>query len=341
MSHHRSTLTILLAVCISLAAYTQQPARIWNIKAVLPDGTTLDVKAFGADGKANDVKALENGGTHLLDVKAIVAGGSLPIKVIAGDDAFLPVKAITSDGKLMDVKAITPEGQRLDVKGVARSGHIIHIKAIGPNRQFYGVKAISPDGRMHDVKGIKMKDAPVEATVSGVEVAAQIKALPQALATDEDFIWNVKAVGADGYFLPVKALDKTGGVHDVKAFMENGDRWIMDVKAIIDGKKASVKMLVSDDALIPVKAIGADGMIYGVKALTADGRKLDVKGTVQEGNVINLKAIDGDTQLGVKAISPGGAQYDVIGLKFSGDKQEAVENGVAVRAHVKALPPVE
>lgn len=334
----------ILAAAIVLSgmvARAQDSPRIWNIKAVMPDGTTLDVKAFGIDGKPNDVKALENGDTHLLDVKALIPGGSLPVKVIASDDAFLPVKAITADGKLMDVKAITPDGRKLDVKGVARSGHIIHIKAMGPERQLYGVKAISPDGRMRDVKGIRMMNAPVEATVNGVDVAAHIKALPQALATDEDFIWNIKAIAADGRFLPVKALDKNGGVHDVKAFMENGDRWIMDVKAIIDGKKVSVRMLANDDALIPVKAIAPDGTIYDVKALAPDGRKLDVKGTVQAGNVIHLKAIDGDVQLGVKAISPHGTQYNVKGIKFSSGKQETSEGGAAIRAYVKALPPVE
>lgn len=336
----RNLLTFATIGC-SLTLVAQDTLRIWNIKAVMPNGTTLDVKAFSADGKPNDVKALQRGDTHLLDIKAQVAGAELPVMVIASDDAFLPVKAIMSDGKLMDVKAIAIDGTKLDVKGIARSGHIIHIKAIGPDRELYGVKAISPEGRMHDVKGVKMTDGPDEGQVNGVRVAAHIKALPQALATDEDLIWNVKAVGTDGHSIPVKALDKNGGVHDVKAFMENGDRWIMDIKALIDGKKVPVKMLVSDDALIPVKAVGADGTIYDIKALAVDGRRLDVKGTAQDGNIINLKAIDGDQQFGVKAISRKGAQYDVKGLRFSTDKEEGQMSGVAVRAHIKAIPPLE
>lgn len=331
----------LVSITFGLTTTAQDAARIWNIKAIMPNGTTLDVKAFGADGRPNDVKALQRGDTHLLDIKALVVGAELPIKVIDSDDAFMPVKAITSDGKLMDVKAIALDGTKLDVKGIARSGHIIHIKAIGPDRELYGVKAISPEGRMHDVKGVKMTDGAEEGQVNGVRFAAHIKALPQGLATDEDFIWNVKAIGADGHSLPVKALDKNGGVHDVKAFMENGDRWIMDIKALIDGKKASVKMLLSEEALIPVKAVGEDGTIYDIKALTPDGRKLDVKGTAQEGNIIHLKAIDGNEQLGVKAISHKGAQYDVKGIKFSSEKSEGQVDGVAFRAHVKALPPLE
>ena len=340
MSHIRN-LFALATIAFGLTASSQGTARIWNVKAVMPNGTTLDLQAFGTDGKPNDVKALERGDAHLLDIRALIGGIELPIKVIASDDAFLPVKAITADGKLMDVKAIATDGTKLDVKGIARSGHIIHIKAVGPERELYGVKAISPEGRMHDVKGVKMTDGPDEGEVNGVRIAANIKALPQALATDEDFIWNVKAIGTDGHSIPVKALDKSGGVHDVKAFMENGDRWIMDIKAIIDGKKVPVKMLVSDDPLIPVKAVGADGTIYDIKALASDGRKLDVKGTAQDGNIIHLKAIDGDKRLGVKAISHKGAQYDVKGLRFSSDKAEGQVNGTAIRAHVKAIPPLE
>lgn len=340
MSYFRNLL-VFVTIAFGLTATAQDAARIWNIKAILPDGTTLDVKAFGADGKPNDVKALQRGDAHMLDIKALVGGSELPIKLIASEDAFVPVKAIAADGQLIDVKAIAADGTKLDIKGIARSGHIIHIKAIGPDRELYGVKAISPEGRMHDVKGVKMVDGSEEGQLNGVRFTAHIKALPQALATDEDFIWNVKAIGTDGRSIPVKALDKNGGVHDVKAYMENGDRWIMDIKALIDGKKASVKMLVSDDALIPVKAVGADGTIYDIKALTADGRKLDVKGTKEEGNIIRLKAIDGDHQLGVKAISHKGAQYDVKGLEFSSGKSEGQVNGVAFRAHVKALPPLE
>ncbi len=340
MGHFRN-LFAFASIAFGLTTTAQDAARIWNIKAILPNGTTLDVKAFGPDGRPNDVKALQHGDAHMLDVKALVGGTELPIKVLVSDDAFLPVKAITADGKLMDVKAIAADGTKLDVKGIAWSGHIMHIKAIGPDRELYGVKAISPEGRMHDVKGVKMIDGIEEGEVNGVRFAAHMKALPQALATDEDFIWNVKAIGTNGHSIPVKALDNNGGVHDVKAYMENGDRWIMDIKALIDGKKASVKMLVSDDALIPVKAVGADGTVYDIKALTADGRKLDVKGTKQEGNIIQLKAIDGDEQLGVKAISHKGAQYDVKGIEFSSGKSEGQVNGVAFRAHVKALPPVE
>ena len=124
-------LTTLATVSCLCAAAAQEAPRIWNIKAVMPNGTTLDVKAFGADGKANDVKALQRGDAHLMDINALVAGSELPIKVIASDDAFLPVKAITADGQLMDVKAIAADGTKLDVKGIA---HVIIAQSQLENR---------------------------------------------------------------------------------------------------------------------------------------------------------------------------------------------------------------
>jgi hypothetical protein len=39
---------------------------------------------------------------------------------------------------------------------------------------------------LYDVKGLKMTKEPVEATISGVPVAAHVKALPQAPAFEED-----------------------------------------------------------------------------------------------------------------------------------------------------------
>ena len=80
------------------------------------------------------------------------------------------------------------------------------------------------------------------------------------------------------------------------------------------------------------------------KAITAEGVRLDVKGREPIGERLrHLKAIAPDGSLmGVKAISPHGLFYDVKkGLKFNADEQEQLLDGVAVRAHVKALPQVD
>ena len=57
---------------------------------------------------------------------------------------------------------------------------------------------------------------------------------------------------------------------------------------------------------------------------------------------IHLKAIGPDGVLyGVKAMSPSGKLHDVKGVKMMADDTETTISGVAVLAHVKALPQVE
>jgi hypothetical protein len=132
-------------------------------------------------GKAYPIKAIEEAGNmHLLDVKAFMDTKRLPVKVLVSEDQYAPIKAIGEDGSIFAIKAFTPEGEQLDVKGVKRSGNIIHIKAVAAPGVFYGVKALSPEGRLYDVKGIKMFTNRVETTLYGKDVAAHIKALPQA-----------------------------------------------------------------------------------------------------------------------------------------------------------------
>ena len=182
----KSIIRVAIGLLVATSVFGVASARaagddtIWHIKAVHPEGRLLDVKAIDKQGKIFDVKAFEeDGNRHLLDIKAIVGGKRVPVKVLVSEDKLEPVKAIVDDGTILDIKALTPDGKRLDVKGVKRSGKIIHIKAMGPDGQSYGVKAISPRGHLYDVKGIKMMEDRVETRIHGVDVAAHIKALPQ------------------------------------------------------------------------------------------------------------------------------------------------------------------
>jgi hypothetical protein len=153
---------------------------IWHVKAIHPKGQFIDVKAFDEAGNKHDVKAVEKyGNLHVLDIKAFVNGERLPIKMLVSNDEYAPVKAIGQDGTLYDIKALTSDGEKLDVKGVSRYGNIIDIKAIADEGEYFGIKAISPKGIIHDIKGIKMSNDNVEMILSGVEVHAHIKALPQ------------------------------------------------------------------------------------------------------------------------------------------------------------------
>ena len=70
---------------------------IWNVKAIHPQGQTLDIKAFDQSGTKYDVKAIQDSDQqHLLDIKALIGGKRLPVKVLVSDDKYAPVKAIGS-----------------------------------------------------------------------------------------------------------------------------------------------------------------------------------------------------------------------------------------------------
>ena len=313
---------------------------IWHIKAIHPEGQTIDVKALDADGNIYDVKAIQDADQRqLMDIKALVDGKKMPVKILVGDDDYAPVKAITEGGTIYDIKALTGDGRKLDVKGVKRSGNIIDIKAINEAGEFYGVKAISPDGLLNDVKGVKTVEDQLETTINGVEVYAHVKALPQMGIVTGSGIWHIKAIHPEGWTLDVKALDANGNIFDVKAIQDADQRQLMDIKALDGDKKIPVKILVSDDSYAPVKAITEGGIIYNIKALTPDGKQLDVKGVKRAGNIIDIKAINEAGEFyGVKAISQEGELNDVKGVKMVEERLETTVNGVEVHAHVKALP---
>lgn len=164
--------------------YEKEPAGkqqvVWHVKALHPDGYTLDVKAFDSEGNQFDVKALEGfDQRYIMDVKAFVGDEKLPVKVLVSEQEFKPVVAIGKNGEIYKIMAIDKSGRLLSIRGVRNSGYIIHIKAISENKVFYGVKAISEAGKLNDIKGIKMYDKRLELTMNGVEVHAHVVALPQ------------------------------------------------------------------------------------------------------------------------------------------------------------------
>ncbi len=153
---------------------------IWNIKAVTKDGKNLQVKAIDEEGKQFDVKAIQDSEQYsFMNIKAIVDGNELPIKVLVSDDEYAPVKAISRDGKIYDIKAIAEDGTIIAIKGINRLGNIINLKAVTDNGEFYAIKAFSPKGKLNDVKGIKIFDRETEMTLRGNKVYAHVKALTQ------------------------------------------------------------------------------------------------------------------------------------------------------------------
>ena len=160
-------------------------------------------------------------------------------------------------------------------------------------------------------------------------------------AAAEERIWHVKAIHPEGRLLDVKAIDKDGGIHSVKAIEADGNFHVMDIKALVAGRRLPVKVLVraAGDKYEPVKAIGEDGTIYSIKALTPEGEKLDVKGVKRSGNIIHIKAVGPDGGFfGIKALSPEGRVHDIKGIRLGTDPVEGKIHGVEFAAHVKALP---
>ena len=153
---------------------------IWHVKALHPEGYTMDVKAIDEQHNQYDIKALENSDQrYIMDVKAFVGKEMFPVKVMVSEDEYKPVVAIVGQGKTYSLVAIDRNGKYLKVKGVRKTGYIVHIKAVGENGVFYGVKAISQKGKVNDVKGVKMYDKRLEITMDGLEVHAHVVALPQ------------------------------------------------------------------------------------------------------------------------------------------------------------------
>ena len=329
----------------------------WNVKAIHPEGQSLDVKAFDSEGKSFDIKAIQNSDQDsFLDVKCIVDGQPLPVKMLESENQYVPVAAINNDGDKYYIQAITAAGEKLDVKGVARFGNIVLMKAITKNGDFYGVKAISPAGQMNDIKGIKIARGDREMALKGIGIHAHVKAMHPA-ANEDDFkipskkkkktkyesnferiIWNVKAVTADGKNLDVKAFDAEGNIFDVKATQDSEQHSFMNIKAFVEGTELPVKLMDSPDEHAPINAIGRNGAIYEIKAIAHDDVKLDVKGIDRSGNIINVKAINENGEfLAVKAFAPDGKLNQVKGIKIFDRKVEMNVQGHPVYAHLKAI----
>jgi hypothetical protein len=329
----------------------------WNVKAILPDGQSLDVKVFNSAGDPFDIKAIQNSDQdNLLDVKAFVDGEKLPVKILVSKNQFTPVVAITNKGNAYKLKAVTPEGEELQVIGVKRFGNIIVMKAVTKKGKFYGVKAISPSGQLNDVKGIKINFQDREMSLKGHDIYSHVKAMHPAVNEDnlklpkkniekgeyksdfEKIIWNIKAVTTDGNNLDVKAFDSEGNRFDVKAIQDSEQHSFMNIKAFVDGVELAVKIMDSKDKYAPIKAIGVDGTIYDIKALTEDNVKLDVKGISRSGNIIHVKAINENGEFyAVKAFAPDGKLNQVKGIKIFDRKVEMKVKGQPVYAHLKAI----
>lgn len=154
-----------------------------------------------------------------------------------------------------------------------------------------------------------------------------------------EIYWAVKAFRPEANFLDVKAIDKYGRRHDVKAIQDSDVSSILNVKAIVDGNRLPIKVIIKgDEKFYPVKAISTKGELIDIKAITATGELLDVKGFSRSGNIIHLRVITKDNRLyNIISISPESKVNAVQGIKMLDQEIEATLMGVDIFAHVKAL----
>jgi hypothetical protein len=155
-----------------------------------------------------------------------------------------------------------------------------------------------------------------------------------------DIFWNIKAYHGEANLLKIKAIDKNGMQYPVKAIQVSENTSVLNVKALVDGKRLPIKLIVKAGAqYYPAKAIMDDGTLLDIKAITENGQILDVKGTSKSGNIVHLRAIDKDyKRYNIIAISPYGNVMAVKGVKMMDTEVEAVINGVKIFAHVKSIP---
>ncbi len=171
--------------------------------------------------------------------------------------------------------------------------------------------------------------------LTGSTTSAQVESEPK----ENVIYWHVKAVLPIAKLLDIKAIDKDGNKHDVKAIQRSHDISLLSIKALVNGQSLPIKMIVKEnDEYYPVKAIDDDGGILDIKAIGEDGELLDVKGVGRMGSIVEVRAIDKEqNQYNVISISPEDGVNHVKGLKMFNEEVEAVIHGIKIFAHVKSL----
>lgn len=157
--------------------------------------------------------------------------------------------------------------------------------------------------------------------------------------SNKEVFWEVKAYKIFNKLLDIKAIDKDGKMHEVKAIQNSEDVSILDVKAFIGDERLPIKMIIkNNERYYPVKAIDGNGNLIDIKAITPEGKILPVKGVSKTGNVVHMRAIGEDQSFyNIIAMSPKGEFNHVKGIKMLDNPVETIINGVSVYAHVKSI----
>ena len=136
-----------------------------------------------------------------------------------------------------------------------------------------------------------------------------------------------------GQILDVRA--KIAGTARTVDVVAQGEGLIREVKA--GPKRAPVKIIRDGDDLIVVAI--ARGKVHPVVAVDANGSEHAVVGLERddESHIIDIKAVDGDAVLGVKAIGALDNTCRIKGVDLGAGDVEGTVEGIAFHAHVKAI----
>ena len=63
----------------------------------------------------------------------------------------------------------------------------------------------------------------------------------EKISEPNEILWNVCAIHPAVNFLDIKAIDKDGNRYDVKAIQNSDQRYLIDIKALINGKDCQLK----------------------------------------------------------------------------------------------------
>lgn len=254
------------------------------VKAILPDGKLVDIKA-------NSTKF------GLLDLKGVSRdGNTVVIAAITTEEDFLKVKAISPDGKSeREVRGIKflASNEEMKIGDVKIQAHVKAIPVVDAKGidSRWSVKAMNIDGEDMELVAVNVKgrEFPVVAKMKGMTPCVlDVRATSSSL---DIYVKLVKEgdrsylIGIDDYYrkYEVKAKDKNGEYYEVIGLEKVGNL-------------ITIQAELPDGTLLPVKAVSSKDHFFDVKGIKL--KEDEIEGTFYgEEDIIHYHAH-------VKAIVP-------------------------------------
>ena len=138
-------------------------------------------------------------------------------------------------------------------------------------------------------------------------------------------VWHVKGIHPGGEeILSIKAVDEKGKLHAVKAFFEDDDHHLLDIRVLDHDLDESVYKVKTVDLghtkYHGVKAVSKSGKHLDIKAFDRDGKQYDVKAIRDDSNDLDIRVVAPDGRhWPVKVLSPQGHTHNIKAFDFEND----------------------